>query len=150
MSADAAPKTKEATRTACAAGVAPPDAAPPALPAAPPSAAAALLSAADDVAASTDDFAARVAAARASGVAFVPIVMTAGAANAEGFTAADSPRVAPAGAEAQAEGDGSGNATAEKAVAEGNGCSQGDFVARIARARSSGGLSNASVGSVGE
>jgi hypothetical protein len=84
---------------------------------------------------SGDDFAARVAIARATGDVFVPIVLAAGAANATGFTAA-SPRVGAAAA------DGSGNADDIKAVADGNGCVDNDFSARIFRARSSGALSS--------
>jgi len=93
------------------------------------------------------DFAARAAAARALGGTFVPIVMTAGAANATGFTAADSPR-APAATDAAAgevvvQPGGAGDASRDaKAVADGNGCSEGDFSARIFRARSSGALSD--------
>jgi hypothetical protein len=84
---------------------------------------------------SGDDFAARVAIARATGDVFVPVLAPAGAANATGFTAA-SPRVGAAAA------DGSGNADAVKAVADGNGCVDNDFSARIFRARSSGALSS--------
>jgi WD40 repeat protein len=123
---------------------------------------------------SVSDFAARVATARATGAPFVPIMAAVGPATA-GFTGFDAAAAAPPaqpqhapqqttqpapqaghGYEQSASAyvpsavvstlDEAPAVVMDKAVADGNGCGESDFSARIFRARSSGALSTGSAG----